>query len=227
MPEARPRVAIVDYDMGNLFSVEQACRHAGLDVVVTSSREEIGSAEAVILPGVGAFRDAMAALHRLDLVGPLKDVAASGRPFVGICLGMQLLMTESTEFGHHPGLDLIPGVVESLSDALGSPRPKVPHVGWSQMVRASRGTGDVWAGTLMDALPDGMYMHFVHSFFVRLALEEAAVAYTRYGDLNFCSALQWNNVFGCQGHPERSGPLGLAVYENLAAVLHANRRHRK
>ncbi len=224
MPEARPRVAIVDYDLGNLFSVEQACRHAGLDVAVTSSREKIETADAVILPGVGAFRDAMATLQRLDLVGPLKDVAASGRPLVGICLGMQLLMTESTEFGNHPGLDLIPGVVESLSDALGSPRPKIPHVGWSQLARAPRDAGDAWAGTLMDALPDGMYMHFVHSYFVRPALEEAAIAFTRYGDLNFCSALQRNNVFGCQGHPERSGPLGLAVYENLAAVLNATRR---
>lgn len=219
-----PVVAIVDYDLGNLFSVGQSCHHAGLDVMVTSSREVIASADAVILPGVGAFRDAMAALARLDLVGPLKDVAASGRPLMGVCLGMQLLMDESTEFGHHRGLGVVPGVVESLAEAMTEPRPKIPHVGWNQMFRMPRESGDAWAETLLAGLPDGVYMYFVHSYFVRPAQQEHAIALTQYGDLRFCSALQWNNVFGCQGHPERSGPLGLTVYQNFAAVLHATRR---
>jgi imidazole glycerol-phosphate synthase subunit HisH len=223
MPES-PRVAIVDYDLGNLFSVGQACERAGLAVMVTSSPDVVASADAVILPGVGAFRDAMAALERLDLVGPLRDVAASGRPLMGVCLGMQLLMNESTEFGHHRGLGVVPGAVESLADAMTGPRPKIPHVGWSQMVRVPRASGDVWAGTLLRGLPDGVYMHFVHSYFVRPAHQEHAIAHTRYGELSFCSALQWNNVFGCQGHPERSGPLGLTVYQNFAAVLHTRRR---
>jgi glutamine amidotransferase len=215
--DARGNVAIVDYELGNLFSVQHACAHVGLNASVTSSVHEIVAADAVILPGVGAFADAMATLHRLDLVGVLKDTAASGRPFLGVCLGMQLLMSESTEFGRHPGLGLIPGVVEGFADALAEPRPKIPHIGWNRMDRPAP---DAWTGTFLQGLPDRAYFHFVHSYFVRPEVADVAIATTEYGGLRFCSALQRNNIFGCQAHPERSGRLGLNVYRNLAAVLH-------
>jgi glutamine amidotransferase len=215
-------VAIVDYGIGNLFSVQHACRHVGIDAVVTSSSHAIASASAVILPGVGAFGDAMAELRRLDLVGVLRDIAHSGRPFLGICLGMQLLMRESHEFGQHEGLGLVPGVVDGFSDAGGERRLKIPQVGWNQIyATGARPAG--WKGTLLEGLPDGVYMHFVHSYYVRPDEPTWTIAETEYGGIRFCSALQWNNIFACQAHPERSGPLGLAVYRNLASTLQSVR----
>jgi len=218
MHRDRPRVAIVDYEMGNLFSVQHACEHAGLEAMVSSSRHEIATADAVILPGVGAFADAMASLQRLDLVSVLKDAAVSGRPFLGVCLGMQLLMSQSTEFGDHEGLGLIPGVVERLeSTADWRPRLKIPHVGWNQLHRTPN--VNAWKNTLLDDIPDGVFMHFVHSYYVRPEADARIIATTSYGGRSFCSALAWNRIFACQAHPERSGPLGLVVYRNLAKLL--------
>src|SRR5262245_2188249 len=129
---SRPAVAIVDYGMGNLFSVKQACEHVGMDASITADARVVAGASAVIGPGVGAFRDAMATLKRHDLVSVIRDTAASGKPLVGICLGMQLLMTESHEFGTHRGLNIIEGDVVRL-DAVEQGRPlKVPHIGWSR-----------------------------------------------------------------------------------------------
>lgn len=209
------QVAIVDYGMGNLFSVQRACEYVGLSAVITSSKEVVRSAPAVILPGVGAFGDAMEALQRLDLVGPLRDLAGAGTLLVGICLGMQLLMDESQEFGRHAGLGIIPGDVVRLEGATEQDRAiKVPQVGWNRVLRA----GDAWAweASLLDRLPDGVGMYFVHSFYVRPADPSVVVSVTRYGATTFCSSLQRNNVFACQYHPERSGPQGLQVYRNLA-----------
>jgi glutamine amidotransferase len=212
-------VAIVDYGMGNLFSVKQACRHAGLKAVITSSRKEILEADAVILPGVGAFGDAMETLRQLDLVSALKEVALSSKPLVGICLGMQMLMTESFEFGRHAGLGIIPGIVTRFHAPRGPDGIlKVPHVCWNQMKQ--KGTGiDPWAGSLLDGLADGVFMYFVHSFYVKPENKEMVIATTRYGHIEFSSAVKYRNVFGCQGHPERSGRNGLVIYQNLARIL--------
>lgn len=224
MGELSGTVAIVDYGVGNLFSVQHACQHVGLKAAVTSSSSDIAVADAVILPGVGAFGDAMNTLHRLDLVSALKDAVASGRPFLGICLGMQLLMSRSHEFGSHLGLDLIPGVVDGFADVLGrQPRLKIPQVGWNRMSRTPDRV-DAWSETLLDGVPDGVFMHFVHSFYVQPEDSAVTIATTDYGGLRFCSALQWKNVFACQAHPERSGQFGLAVYRNLAAGLNGSRR---
>ncbi len=214
-----PRVAIVDYDIGNLFSVKHACLRVGLDPIITSSCRDILSADAVVLPGVGAFGDAMETLRRLDLVGPLRDVAASSKPLVGICLGMQLLMSESFEFGRHSGLGIIPGVVVGLENPVGSNGLlKVPHVCWNQLYRTSD-AGNPWAGSLLYGLPDGVFMYFVHSFQVKPEKETVVIATTQYGNIEFCSALRCENIFGCQFHPERSGLQGLRIYHNLASTL--------
>jgi glutamine amidotransferase len=219
MPEVQGGVAIVDYGMGNLFSVKHACEHAGLHAFITSSGQEILDADAVILPGVGAFGDAMEMLRQLDLVGTLQVVATLSKPLVGICLGMQLLMSESFEFGRHTGLGIIPGTVVYLGDPLGPDEVlKVPHVCWNRMCR-TEGIDDPWAGSLLDGLPDGVFMYFVHSFHVKPEARGMAIATTRYGDVEFCSALRYRNIFACQCHPERSGPLGLKVYRNLASIL--------
>ena len=213
MPERQ--IAIVDYGMGNLFSVKQACAQAGLRADVTSAKRDILAASAVILPGVGAFGTAMESLAKLDLVEPLKDVAASERPFVGICLGMQLLMTESREFGHHRGLGLIEGEVLPLPLMTNDGRRfKVPQVGWNR-VHAGESSRN---GTFLDGLADDEFMYFVHSFYCKPADPGLVLTTTRYG-LEFCSSLQRRNVFACQFHPERSARQGLQIYRNLGTAV--------
>ena len=213
----RPRVAIVDYGMGNLFSVKQACEHVGMHATVTSSKDAILAAEAVILPGVGAFGDAMETLRKLGLVGVLRDIAVSETPLFGICLGMQLLMSESYEFGHHRGLEIIEGEVIRLEEAReGRWRLKVPHVGWN---RISQPRPDSWRDSWLDGLDDGEFMYFVHSFYPKPADQSLVRSMTRYGHAEFCSSLQRGNVFACQFHPERSGRRGLRIYQNLAVCL--------
>jgi glutamine amidotransferase len=219
MPEtSRARVAIVDYGMGNLFSVQQACAQAGLEAVIAGETAGLLEADAVILPGVGAFGDAMETLRRLDLIDALKEVATSGKPLVGICLGMQLLMTESTEFGRHRGLGIIPADVVRLhvsADALPR-RLKVPEVGWNPVWPVRE---DAWVGSLLEGIPAGACMYFVHSYYVRPVDAALILSTTTYGPITYCSSLQFGNVFGCQFHPERSGPAGLTIYRNLATRL--------
>ena len=210
MPEPSARVAIVDYGMGNLFSVQQACAHVGLEATITAESRRLLTADAVILPGVGAFGDAMAELTRRDLVVPLREVVASGKPVLGICLGMQLLMRESDEFGRHNGLGFIEGDVVRLTGS------KVPQVGWNRIWLANQGS---WGGTLLGDIPEGTYLYFVHSFYVKPADPAVVCATTRYGDVEFCSSVRRGPVFACQFHPERSGPAGLQMYRNFAVQV--------
>lgn len=186
------------------------------------------AADAVILPGVGAFGDAMETLARLDLVSVLRNVAASSKPLIGICLGMQLLLSESQEFGRHLGLGIIEGEV------LGLPGPsketevyKVPHVGWNQIHEAidnrpsigSSGATALWEGSLIEGLENGEYMYFVHSYYARPVDSSITLSVTHYGQTEFCSSFRADNIFGCQFHPERSGQRGMQIYQNLAAQL--------
>lgn len=215
------QVAIVDYGLGNLFSVKHAFERVGLRAMITSRREDILSVPVVLLPGVGAFGDAMRTLGSLGLVEALHEVAASGKILLGICLGMQLLMKESHEFGRHEGLGLIEGDVLRLP-SLDEPgeRVKVPQVGWNRIhpFETNHG-GTAWKATMLEGLSDGEYMYFVHSFYCRPADPCTTIATARYGRTNFCAALRRGNVFGCQFHPERSGLQGLRVYRNLAGMI--------
>ena len=211
-----PKVAIVDFGLGNLYSVRHACRKVGLDAEITSSRQAILEADAVILPGVGAYRDAMENLRRLDLVSVLRDIAASDKPLVGVCLGMQLLMSESFEFGHYQGLDIIKGSVVHFGRPQEDGRPlKVPQIGWNRIHKPGQGTD--WSMSLLAGVPYEAYMYFVHSYVVQPEDQEWTLSTTRYGDVEFCSSLQKGTVFACQFHPERSSQWGLAIYQNLAA----------
>jgi glutamine amidotransferase len=223
-----PQIAIVDYGMGNLFSVAQACRWAGIEASITSSKAEISAAKAVILPGVGAFGVAMENLERLDLVSAVRDHAVSGKPMIGICLGLQLLMTESREFGSHPGLGVIDGEVVPLKEfSDGQRRYKVPHVGWNRInsMNSSEEPTEVhsnlglWHNTLLEGLADGDQMYFTHSYHIQPNDPSLGLSFTRYGQSEFCSSLSVGNIFACQYHPERSGPSGLHIYKNLAALL--------
>lgn len=211
------RVVIVDYHLGNLHSVQQACAYAGMEATITSDKQTILNADAIILPGVGAYGDAMATLHRLDLVGVLRDIATSPKPFVGICLGIQLLMTESFEFGHHNGLAIIEGQVVPFDHPREGERAlKVPQIGWNRVCRADNTR---WDGTLLDGVADRDYMYFVHSFVVEPHDPAVILSTSRYGQIAFCSSVQSNNLFACQFHPERSGAAGIRIYQNLAAQI--------
>ncbi len=226
----RASVAIVDYGLGNLFSVRQACDHTGMRGFLTSAAREIMSADVVILPGIGAFGDAMASLGRLDLVEPLREVAASGKPLFGICLGLQLLMEESHEFGLHRGLGIVQGDVVTFDGPAESGRPlKVPQVGWNRIFRtATEGASpaDVWENSPLQGLADGEFMYFVHSFYVRPQDSSLVLSFSRYGDVEFCSSLKAGNIFACQFHPERSGPEGLRIYRNVASTVKPTRDKR-
>jgi glutamine amidotransferase len=210
--KGRRRVAIVDYCAGNLFSVVQACVHVGLLPVVTSDRRQVMQCDALILPGVGAFGEAMASLARLDMIKPLCDFAASGKPFAGICLGMQLLMSESEEFGRHAGLGLIAGDVRRLPDGAA----RVPNVGWRR-IRPPRKAPN-WSHASLCDLPSGAWMYFVHSYHVRPLDENVVLAETEFGQARFCSSLARGNIWAFQFHPEKSGPMGLTIYRRIASA---------
>lgn len=210
--------AIVDYGLGNLFSVKHTCEHTGMKAVISANAREILEADLVILPGVGAFGDAMDGLNRRDLVEPLRDVVASGKPLIGICLGLQLMMTESHEFGIHQGLGLFEGPVVRFDNPRGSAGLlKVPQVGWNRIYRPARDP-DPWTQTPLRGIADREYMYFVHSFYAQPADPTVGLTLTRYGHVEFFSGLRKGNVYAFQFHPERSGPRGLQIYRNLATL---------
>jgi imidazole glycerol phosphate synthase, glutamine amidotransferase subunit len=217
----KPNVVIVDYGVGNLFSVKHACNSVGMQASITSCKQEILLADAVILPGVGAFGNAIESLRKLDLINVLKDVATSSTPFVGICLGMHLLMDESEEFGSHQGLGIIKGSVirfDNPVDVSGK-HLKVPHVGWGRIHRNIDIRGNSWDSSVLEGLPDGEFMYFVHSFYVKPENSSLILSTTQYGNIEFCSSMQSKNIFACQFHPERSGLQGLKIYGKLASFI--------
>lgn len=211
-PDPRlPTAAIVDFGMGNLFSVAQACSVAGMRPAVTSDPEVVRSSDAVVLPGVGAFGDAMDELERTGVATALLEVAERGVPLLGVCLGMQLLMSGSEEFGWHRGLDLVSGKVTRIAPGH---RLKVPHMTWSELDRT--GGEDGWGDSVLRHLADGDFMYFTHSFAVRPESQGAVIATSSYGDDTFCSALQVGRITGVQFHPERSGSGGISIYGAFA-----------
>jgi len=199
-------IAIIDYGMGNLRSVSKAFEAVGHQAVVTRDPVVIGNASRVVLPGVGAFGDCMGNLERYGLVEAIRSSIRSGKPFLGICLGLQLLFTESEEFGRHQGLDIIPGKVRKFAV---DPTLKVPHMGWNQ-VNLQRGC------PLFDGIADGSDWYFVHSYFVDPADRSIVATTTSYG-IPFVSSIWRDNVVACQFHPEKSQSVGLRLIKNFGA----------
>lgn len=215
MPKSDASVVIVDYGMGNLFSIERIINYLGGKAVISSQPSTVSSAKRLILPGVGAFGDGMDNLKKRGLVEPIRGYARSNRPLLGICLGMQLFMSESEEFGLHAGLDLIKGKVKRLAE----PAPedefyKIPHVGWNSLDRPLEKTG-YWQGTILENIQRGEFVYFVHSYAVIPDSFDAVLAETEYGNNRFCSALRRGNLFGCQFHPEISSEAGLRIMKNF------------
>jgi glutamine amidotransferase len=209
-------VAVVDYGMGNLFSIKNACSFVGLNSIFTNKEQEILNADAVILPGVGAFGKAMGRLNNLGLVEVLKKAADSGKPFLGICLGLQLLMSTSEEFGKHAGLNIFEGDTLRFSNGSARNRLKVPHVGWSQI---HENKDRSWERSLLNGLHNGDYLYFVHSYYVVPKQKEIVLSTSMYGDYVFTSSVQRDNIFACQFHPERSCEEGLLIYKNFARAI--------
>jgi len=213
------KVAIIDYQMGNMFSVQHACDQACLSSFITSDREEIQRADGAILPGVGAFGEAMQNLKRLDLIDVIKEFISSGKPFMGVCLGLQLLFTESEEFGKSRGLDIVRGsVIKFPSIDYNGKKLKVPQIGWNRIHRPKGCDDDLWEGSPLQEVMSGAYMYFVHSYYAVPNSLSAVLSTTNYGNVDYCSSLLIDNVFATQFHPEKSALEGIAVYKKWADI---------
>ncbi len=200
-------IAIIDYDAGNIKSVEKAVQFLGSDCVVTRDKESILSAERVILPGVGAFGDAMGRLSEYGLIDTIKEVCARGIPFLGICLGLQLLFDSSEESPGIEGLGILKGCIRRLPDDAGL---KVPNIGWNSLSLHGQ-------GRLFEGIKDESFVYFVHSFYLDAADKDIVKATIDYG-VSVDASVESGNVFACQFHPEKSSDTGLRILENFLNV---------
>lgn len=205
-----PEVVVIDYGVGNLLSVQRGLEHCGAKVILTADTDQILTAKRVVLPGVGAFGNAMQALEQLSLVEVIRELAKRQTPLLGICLGMQLLLDESEEFGITLGLGLIPGrVIPVPAQTLSGETQKIPHIGWSAL-QPSGATGR-WNGTLLQENHPGEAAYFVHSFMAVPADSAHRIADCVYGGHLIPAAIGRNQITGCQFHPEKSGEVGLKI----------------
>ena len=199
-------IGIIDYGVGNLFSLCSSCKAIGEEAFVSGDASQLAKADRLILPGVGAFEDAARKLNDSGMAEFVRQQAASGKPLLGICLGMQLLFEKSYEYGCHQGLCLLKGQVVPMEGKLPA-NLKIPHMGWNAL--------DVRRGTLLEGL-SGQYVYFVHSFFAENC-EDSLSAVTEYG-IPITAAVEKGNIFGCQFHPEKSGNVGLSILRKFAEV---------
>lgn len=205
------KVVIIDYQLGNLFSVKQACDSLGYNAFISNKPEELREAEYAILPGVGAFADAIKNLEQFGLVDEIHSHVKKGKPLMGVCLGLQLLLTRSDEFGETKGLDIIPGTVRKFNSL--SPEGeyfKVPQIQWNIIEQPE---DHRWVNTPLQCCKDGDFMYFVHSFYAEPTDEKYVLARTTYAGNIYCSAVIKDNVFATQFHPEKSGVYGVNIYK--------------
>lgn len=202
--------AIIDYDAGNIKSVEKALQALGEEAVITRDKELLLNADRVILPGVGSFGDAMEKLHAYGLVEIIHEIARKGTPFLGICLGLQLLFERSDESAGVPGLGLLKGEILRIPDAEGL---KIPHIGWNSLKFPHN-------GKLFEGIEEDAYVYFVHSYYLKAAEEDIVKATTEYGTLIHAS-VEKGNIFACQFHPEKSSDVGLKILKNFISISRA------
>lgn len=200
-------IAVIDYGMGNLKSVSKALEAVGAKVIVTRDPKVIKKADRLVLPGVGAFADCMANLKKQNLIGPIKEFIQTGRPFLGICLGLQLLFDEGEEFGRHKGLGILPGRVVRFHL---SKKFKIPHIGWNQILKKNE-------NRLFQKIDDGSSFYFVHSYIVVPKEKKIVATTTDYGR-EFVSAIAKENIFACQFHPEKSQKNGLKLLQAFTKI---------
>ena len=217
--ENKAKVVIADYQLGNLFSVKHACNAVHLDAVISSEKELISKADALILPGVGAFGDAIKNITKLDLASPIRDFVATGKPILGICLGLQLLFEQSEEFGDYKGLGLIKGQVRKFPTV--SPQGKsirVPQIGWNKIYTPSHNK-NIWKTTPLVETAENSYMYFVHSYYVEPTQINDVLCLTNYEGIEYCSAIRQNNICAFQFHPEKSAERGIQIYQQWSKML--------
>lgn len=201
-------IAIIDYDAGNIKSVEKAFQALGQEIVVTRDKDIILNAEGVVLPGVGAFGDAMQKLHDYDLVETIHKVVEKNTPFLGICLGLQLMFESSEETPGVEGLKLLEGKIVRIPEGEGI---KIPHIGWNSLSYPNK-------GRLYKDIPEDSFVYFVHSYYLQAKEPEIVKASTEYG-VNIHASVEKGNVFACQFHPEKSSTVGMKILENFIAVV--------
>tara|TARA_B100000674_G_C37978104_1_gene980523 strand:- start:1969 stop:2628 length:660 start_codon:yes stop_codon:yes gene_type:complete len=214
------KITIIDYDNGNLESVYRACDYVGMTPIISSNQSEIDKSDAIILPGVGAFGDAMKSLKEGNLIDPIYNFINTGKIVVGICLGMQLFLNKSEESSKENGLGLIEGECLHFSKFFQNTNTKVPQIQWNTIY--SENKIDFNEGSPFNSLKQNEFMFFVHSFFVKTKNKNDILALSKYGDIEYCSALQKDNIIGMQFHPEKSGPKGLEIYENIKNIIIRN-----
>jgi imidazole glycerol-phosphate synthase subunit HisH len=213
--DSKARVGIVDYGMGNLFSVAQALRHVGLDPQIHDSPDAVTQWDAIVIPGVGAMPNAMENLRRTGWDDAIREHAQSGRPTFGICLGMQLLFETGSEHSDHPGMGLVPGrVVRMAEHHRSGEKILVPHIGWNTVIEKT-----AWDRSVLRGTATGTPFYFVHSYVCVPERDEHVLAITEYGGFRFCSAVRSGMIMGCQFHPERSGPAGLRVFMEFRRLV--------
>ncbi len=206
------QITIIDYGMGNLRSVQKGFENLGFSAQVSSDPKIVGRAERLVLPGVGAFKDCMDSLRAGGFIEPIHRHVEAGRPFLGICLGLQLLFTESVEFGRHQGLDIIPGQVMCFPSGMdgGGEELKVPHMGWNRIKIERR-------APIYEGVEDGSFVYFVHSFYV-VPDDPGVIATTTDYGISFCSSIWRDNVMATQFHPEKSQQIGLHILKNFGEL---------
>ncbi len=211
------KVTVIDYGVGNLLSVCRAFEHCGAEVELTGEPSLVEKADRLILPGVGAFSDGMEGLRTRGLISAIKNFATKERPFLGICLGMQMMMEVGEEFGIHEGLGLIPGRVTKIPDTgIDGKEHKIPHIGWNGLVKASPDMD--WEQTILRGIGAGTTAYFVHSFTAMPADEPNRLADCHYNGRIISAAIYSGYLYGCQYHPEKSGPAGLKMLGNFLAL---------
>ena len=203
-------LTIIDYGAGNILSVARALEHFNKKITITSEASVIKKSECLIFPGVGAFPEGMKKLHTLNLTEPIREHCTLGKPFLGICLGMQMMFDSSEEFGYTEGLGIIPGKVKAIPLTDIQKRPhKIPHIGWNH-IRPS-GKNNPWANTILETFPPGESVYFVHSYAAIPDDIEFQLAECDYNGRIFPAVVRKGNAYGCQFHPEKSGPGGLEI----------------
>lgn len=207
---SQPKITIIDYGVGNLYSLIRAFKFFGVEASVAEKAELLEQADGLVLPGVGSFAAGMRGLESRGLIKTVKELAEAGKPILGICLGAQLMLTEGHEFGIFKGLDVIKGKVGPLP--LLAEKEKIPHMGWNKISPLKTGG---WQDTIFSSFDKDSQVYFVHSYILEPDSRENILALTTYGGYTFCSAVKQGNIYGCQFHPEKSGSVGLKIINNF------------
>lgn len=209
---SKKRIVIVDYGLGNIYSINQACQHLGYNTIISSKEADINSADSLILPGVGAFQVAMNQLLEKQLIQPILNFVKTGKPMMGVCLGMQLLFDESEEFGLCKGLGLISGSVRKFPNHFNEKYLRVPYIGWNKIYEDK--DSFPWDNTPLIEIQSNDFVYFIHSYYADPSLNSNVLSYSFYEDFKYCSSVNKDNVYGFQFHPEKSGEVGLTIFKN-------------